>query len=153
MRLLKATKEDSQRLAKYFKESHLQGPIDLIIDRQDSFFQQYELFSKDYLTYYLINDKDEIKAVASLIFREATVDGEKQIVGYATDLRVSQDRRAILEWSNQFLPALKKERDLRGCKYIFTTVNRYQRQAYNAFIRPRSTKRQELDIFYLENLI
>src|SRR6185436_9942122 len=55
---------------------------------------------------------------------------------------VSPTRGAILSWSNHFLPVLESERESRNCKYIFSVVAHSQRQAYNAFIRPRNFRRQ-----------
>jgi hypothetical protein len=64
------------------------------------------------------------------------------VVGYATDLRVSSSRRAILTWSQHFLPVIEEARASRGCRYVFTSVASAQKQAYNAFIRPRSIRRR-----------
>ena len=62
-------------------------------------------------------------------------------LGYATDLRVSPSRKAILQWSQHFLPLLEQECEKRNTKYIFSVLARSQQQAYNAFVRPRSTRR------------
>ncbi|MCB0407586.1 MAG: hypothetical protein KDD34_05230, partial [Bdellovibrionales bacterium] len=56
--------------------------------------------------------------------------------------QVSTNRKAILNWSNHFLPILLHEREKRNCKYVFTVLTKAHRQAYNAFVRPRSPKRK-----------
>lgn len=141
MRLVRATDQDNDRLLHYYSGHPFPGDVRLKIQRMFNFFNQYRLQSDDYCTYMLLNESDEIEAVASLVFREAVIEGAKQTIGYATDLRVSTNRRAITTWAQHFLPILEDERKSRNCKYIFSTVARSQRQAYNAFIRPRNVRR------------
>lgn len=142
MELVKVTDEDNERLLHYFAQSTLPGSVNFRQRRMFNFFNQYRIQSKDHCTYVLQNEQQEIQALASLVFREANVDGEVQNVGYATDLRVSPSRKAILQWSQHFLPVLEKEKKERDCKYVFSVVAQAQRQAYNAFIRPRNIRRR-----------
>ncbi len=142
MRLVEATDQDNEKLLHYFSQSQFPGSITLRMRRMFNFFNQYRTQSDDFVTYMLLNDKDEIEAMASIVFREAWIEGQKEIVGYATDLRVSSSRRAVLTWSQHFLPVIEMARQKRNCRYIFTAVAASQRQAYNAFIRPRSIRRR-----------
>ena len=141
MQLVKATEKDNEKLLHYFTQSHFPGAVTVRMRRMFNFFNQYRIQSPDFVTYMLLNDKDEIEALASLIFREAWIEGKQETIGYATDLRVSSSRKAVLTWSQHFLPVIEEARAERGCRYIFTSVAASQRQAYNAFIRPRSIRR------------
>ncbi len=140
MRIIKAGPQDNDRICSFFNSIELPGDVDLRLERKD-FFQPYRLQSEDYSTYLLINDANEIEASASLVFREGFLGGQRQTIGYATDLRVSNSRRAILSWAQHFMPLLEAEKQERGCHYVFTVVAQIQKQAYNAFIRPRLTRR------------
>lgn len=142
MRLVKATEKDNEKLLHYFTQSSFPGAVTIRMRRMFNFFNQYRIQSPDFVTYMLLNDADEIEAMASIVFREAWIEGKKETVGYATDLRVSTSRRAVLTWSQHFLPVIEEARESRGCRYIFTSVAQSQRQAYNAFIRPRSIRRR-----------
>lgn len=142
MKLLRATDADNEKLMHFFSKSRISGSIDLRFRRMFNFFNHYRLQSDDYVTYMLLNRKDEIEAMASLLYRPAWVGGEKHTIGYATDLRVSSSRRAIMEWSNHFLPILEEERLKRNCQYTFSLIAHSQRQAYNALIRPRNLRRR-----------
>ena len=137
-----ATESDNERLIQYFEQSTIPGPVRLRARRMTNFFNQYRLQSDDIETYMLLNEKDDIEALATLLFCEAIVDGRRQTIGYATDLRVSPTRRAVLSWSQHFLPVIEKARKQRNCHYFFSVVASSQRQAYNAFIRPRNFRRR-----------
>jgi hypothetical protein len=141
MHLVRATDQDNDRLLHYYTQSPFPGAIRLEVRRMFNFFNQYRLQSDDFCTYMILNERDDIEAMASLVFRQAIVDGSPQTIGYATDLRVSPNRRAITSWATHFMPLLEEERKKRNCNYIFTAVARSQRQAYNAFIRPRNLRR------------
>lgn len=142
MRLCVAEEIDSAKLKEYFALSPQQGPIDLRAQRMGSFFDKYKLYSKDYVTYFLVDDEDQIQGLASITFAPGFINGKEEIIGYATDLRISSSRKAILSWSQHFLPILEKERAKRNCRYVFSVVARSQKTASNAFLRPRSNRRQ-----------
>ena len=142
MKLVKATDLDNEQLLSFYANSEVQGSINLKLRRMFNFFNQYRLRSEDYVTYLLLNKKDQIEAMATLLYQQAWLQGEKQNICYATDLRVSKSRRAILQWSQHFLPVLEEEREKRNCKYSFSVLANSQRQAYNALIRPRNLRRQ-----------
>ncbi len=142
MKLELATERDNERLIQYFEQATIPGPIRLRIRRMTNFFNQYRLQSDDIETYMLVNDKNDIEGLATLVFRDAILDGNRQTIAYATDLRVSPTRRAVLSWSRHFLPVIERARESRNCHYFFSVVASSQRQAYNAFIRPRNFRRQ-----------
>jgi hypothetical protein len=142
MRLVRATLEDNDKLTTYFKSASLPGAVDLSFERKTSFFNQYRLQSDDFTTYVLLGDQDTPEAMASLVFRRARIEGNMETICIATDLRVSPSRGAVLSWSQHFLPILEREKEKRQCRYVFSVVAQNQKQAYNAFVRPRSMKRK-----------
>ncbi len=140
MRIVKADISDNDRLCEFFNQTILPGHVDLRLERED-FFLPYRLQSDDFSTYLLLNSEEQIEAMATLVFRQGYLDGRPETIGYATDLRVSNSRRAILSWAEHFMPILEKEKASRQCNSVFTVVAQLQKQAYNAFIRPRLTRR------------
>lgn len=142
MNLLVASENDSDRIKNFYGDTVESEYLSYRNHRTGSFFEPYKKYSSDFVTYILVDDEETVHAVATLLFREGYLNGEKQIIGYATDLKVSSNRKAILSWSNHFLPVLLQEREKRKCKYVFTVVTHAHKQAYNAFIRPRSPKRK-----------
>jgi hypothetical protein len=142
MQLRVAEEKDSAKLKEYFSLSPLPGPVDLRGQRTGSFFDKYKLYSKDHVTYYLEDEEEQVQGLASLIFAPGYINGKEETIGYATDLRISPSRKAILSWSQHFLPILEKERARRDCRFVFSVVARSQKVASNAFLRPRSGRRQ-----------
>lgn len=140
MQILKASAADNDRLCEFYNQTVLPGHVDLRLARED-FFLPYRMQSDDFSTYLLVNQDNQIEAMATLVFRDGYLGGLRQNIGYATDLRVSNSRRAILSWAEHFLPLLEAEKKARQCNFVFTVVAQLQKQAYNAFIRPRLTRR------------
>lgn len=148
MRLLKATEADSERLKAFYNNSLLPGHIDFKVHRLGYFSDLYRSQTKNFVTYMLLNENEEIEAIASLLFKKGFIKGVEQNIGYATDLRVANSRKAVLNWSQYFLPVIEQERAVHNCNYIFTVIAQGQRQAYNAFIHPR-TFRRNMPRYYL----
>ena len=142
MNLEVASEKDSESIVRFYSSQMESGYFDYQAHRQGSFFAPYSHFSNDSVTYILKDNDGTVHAVATLTFRDGYLNGELQKIGYATDLQVSTNRKAILTWSNHFLPILLHEREKRNCRYVFTVVTKAHRQAYNAFVRPRSPKRK-----------
>jgi hypothetical protein len=142
LELIKATEKDGPLLSQFYFETEVPGPIHYKVKRVGSFFDHYRQQSEKFSTYFLKNPDGQIEASASFIFRPAVVDGKLQNIGYATDLRVSPTRRAVLTWSQHFLPVLEAERAAHDCQFVFTTVPESQKSAYNAFVRPRGLRRE-----------
>ena len=141
MKLEIAGSKDNENLISFFKEFPVPGQLDLKIDRNVDFFQPYKLQSEEYKTYILKDENHKIHAAASFVFREASTEGRLEKIAYATDLRVSNNRRAILQWSHHFLPVLRAETESNGISSIFSVINLADPSALNAFIRPRTMKR------------
>lgn len=151
MRLIQASENDGERLKEFFERMTLPGAIDFSIRRHGSFFDHYRLMSDDFETLILVNDSDEVEGMASLVFREGFVLGEKQTWGFATDLRIAPTRRAIVQWAQFFVPVLERAVEDRRCRYVFSIVEQHDHQAYNALIRPTSHTRRRLPRYLLAN--
>lgn len=151
MKLVRATDADSERLKAFFERMILPGTIDFSVRRPASFFDHYRVISDDFETLILADDDDSIHGVASLVFREGYVLGEKQTWGFATDLRIAPTRKAIGQWAQFFLPVLERVGFERNCRYVFSAVEHHDNQAYNALIRPTSHARRRLPRYLLAN--
>lgn len=141
MEVIKASQNDSDRLIQFFASNPLPGKLSLNIHRQGDFFSKYKLFSKDFVTFMIVDKKNEVHGIASLNFIPAIIEGEEQTIAIATDLRVEKSRKALLTWSDNFLNRIVEEREKRNCKYIFTPIGRSRISAFKSFIRPRSVSR------------
>lgn len=151
MKHLRATEQDSEKIKAFFDSKTIMGSIDFSIRRDGNFFDQYRLMSDDYETHLLLDNDEEILGLASLVFREGFVQGEKTIWGYATDLRIAPTRMAILRWAEHFVPILEAACQERRCQYVFSTVHTNDNQVYNALIRPASHSRRSLPRYHLAN--
>ncbi|MCB0392556.1 MAG: hypothetical protein KDD58_14805 [Bdellovibrionales bacterium] len=150
MKLRLATERDSEALINFYADSEFTTPIHLKLRKKGSFFFQYNMQSDDFSTYILEdpNEQNAIKAMISIVFRQGIIENELCTIGYVTDLRISSERKVILEWAHSLLPVLRQAKAERNCRYIFSVVAEAQQQAMNAFIRPRNVRR-ELPRYYL----
>jgi hypothetical protein len=115
--------------------------VELVVDRKGSFFDKYRLQTEDFVTYKMVDENDEIEGIASMLFRKTHLNGQETQVGFATDLRISNSRQAIVAWPDKLLPVMQESAIARNCDYVFSIMNASQTQAYNALIRPRSSRR------------
>jgi len=136
---MKADKSYNERLIAFYQCNIYSAQTDLELIRKNDFFKHYEMQSSDHVTYLLIDDDDRIQGMATLLFKTAWIEGEQQVIGLASDLLVSKNRKAIVNWTKFFLPAINKEKKKRKCNFIFTFISKKQTKAYHAFIRPRKT--------------
>ncbi|MGE9746096.1 hypothetical protein [Bdellovibrio bacteriovorus] len=141
MRLEIAKPEDSKALVEFYKSFPLNGPVEIRIDRERDFFAPYSVQSDQHLTYQLKTDENKIEGMASFVVRDVWLDGKVSTVAFGRDLRISSNRRAILEWSQHFLPVMNEVSQTLGNKYLFSVMSMADVQALNAFVRPRSMKR------------
>jgi hypothetical protein len=151
MKLVVAGEADGSRVKEFFERQILPGAIDFSVQRPGSFFDQYKLLSNDHETLLLTDETDLVQGVATLVFREGMVLGEKQNWCFATDLRISPTRKAIAQWSQFFLPVLERASRERNCRYVFSAVEHHDNPAYNALIRPTSHARRKLPRYQLAN--
>lgn len=140
MRLEIAKPEDSKALTEFFKNFPIRGVVEMKIDRDGNFFAPYAVQSDKHLTYKL-QDDEKVEGIASFVMRDVLLDGQVTPVAFGRDLRISSNRRAVLEWSQHFLPVMNEVFQTFGCKYLFSVLSMSEVQALNAFVRPRTTKR------------
>ncbi|MCB9073514.1 MAG: hypothetical protein H6623_07815 [Bdellovibrionaceae bacterium] len=147
LQLIEANESHSEMLKKFFADQVVNGHVDYSIRRPNSFFDHYRLISKDFTTA-LLMDGDHLVGAASILFIKGYVNRQEQLFGYLCDLRISQQRTAIQHWSEYFIPYYYKKIAEKNCKYVFTCIEQFENQAYNALIRPRRVKRN-MPTYYL----
>ncbi|PIT98972.1 MAG: hypothetical protein COT74_12060 [Bdellovibrionales bacterium CG10_big_fil_rev_8_21_14_0_10_45_34] len=145
--LFKARESDDAELCRYWSQLKWSSSVDILKERRPPFFSHYRLQTDDYDSY-LLRDEKEIVGMGSFLFREGLVGGMPETIGFATDLSISHDRRAITTWAQHFLPVLRGSTEPRGCRYVFTVFGPGQLNSFNSLIRPRTPKRA-MPRFYL----
>ncbi len=148
MRITKATENDTEALSNFFAQQILHGPVDIKLTRPGHFFDQYKLHSPDFDVFILRDSKGEVNGMAAIIYRDAYINGEVTKIGYCTDLRIAPTREAILTWTKHFLPVLQEVLSEKKCQYFFSVVVPQDSRAYNALVRPRSSRRS-IPRFYM----
>lgn len=147
MNLEIATEKDNDQLLKFFESFESVGQVNFRLRRGPDFFSWYRTQGEESRTY-VLRDKNEIHACATFSIREARVKDKIVRVAQASDLRVSNSRKAIISWGQHFLPVLKEvETDLK-VDHVFSSINLSDPSALNTFIRPRNIKRP-LPRYYL----
>lgn len=136
---------DSDSLNRFFSQIPTQGLLNIKIQRQVDFFSLYRRLKLNFHNYILeeINDKNqqpEILGTASFLEQDYTVDNKKVKISYACDLRISPQRKAILNWSQHFLPQLEELIDKTKTEHFVTSLSLSNMQAMNAFIRVKQKK-------------
>ena len=135
-----AQMQNNDELLEFYRRFPLDGLINLRADRSKDFFKYYGLQSDQYLTY-ILRSKDKIMGVVSFIVDQVVIEGKPTLVAWARDLRVSNERAAILGWSEHIQPVFEEIKKLFHVEYFFSTLNLSEEKALNTFIRPRSQKR------------
>lgn len=140
--LREATIEDSKNLNTFFTSIPTKGSIDIKISREQQFFSFYQRLGLPYKTYILEDDK-EILGTASFLMRELKFNDHTIKVAQACDLRIANNRKAILSWSKFFQPILEEIRAKEHCDSFITSINHTETQAMNAFIRPKVRRKEQ----------
>lgn len=140
--LREATVDDSKNLNTFFTSIPTLGSIDIKISREQQFFSFYQRLGLPYKTYILEDDK-EILGTASFLMRELKFNAHTFKVAQACDLRIANNRKAILSWSKFFQPLLEEIRAKEHCDSFITSINHTETQAMNAFIRPKVRRKEQ----------
>ncbi len=141
MKLEIAKPEDSQALSEFFKSFPMRGNVEMKVERYGNFFAPYDVQAESHLTYQLKNDENNLEGVATFLMKDVLIEGKVRPVAFGRDLRISSNRRAILEWSQHFLPVMEEVFQTFGCNHLFSILSMSEVQALNAFVRPRTMKR------------
>lgn len=150
MKLITVDQSYNEKLIKNFYTYPVGTSPIMHIERTKDFFAPYRILSDDFETCILVNDKEQILAMMTLIFRKAWIQGKKTTVGYVTDFRVSSFKEAHIYWAEHYLDFLEVNRKKRNCNYIFSIVTTEQEKIYNKLIRPLANK-NTLPRYYLLN--
>ncbi|MBK7961079.1 MAG: hypothetical protein IPK04_07625 [Bdellovibrionales bacterium] len=142
MRLVLAGPEHDEKLRAFYHQFVIAGPVDLKIERPRSFFSPYIIQSDRYCTFILEeNDSSEILGCVSFVIQDVMLGDKKQTVAIGRDLRIAQNRKAILGWGELFLPLIQELKDHHHVDHLFSTLNMSETKALNTFVRPRQIKR------------
>ncbi len=141
MKIEIAKPADNPQLLEFYKGFPIEGLLDLKVDRRGDFFGPYAAESGQYRTYVLKDEDDSIQGLASFIIKEVLIGEKPTLVAYGRDLRISRQRRAILEWGKHFVPCLEEVSNTFGVEHFFSSLNMMETRALNAFVRPRHSKR------------
>jgi hypothetical protein len=141
MKLDLATEKDNRELCQFFREFPSKGLVDLRLDRGNDFFAYYRAQTEDFKTYVLRDNQQKIQAMASFLFRQTGFGQATVPIAIATDLRVTNSREAILDWTHHFLPVMNEVTNEHHLSSIFSVINLSDPLALNSFIRPRNMKR------------
>lgn len=141
MKLEIATAADNQSILEFYKGFPMRGVLDLKVDRRGDFFGPYATESDRFRSYILKDDEQQVQGIASFIIKDVMLQGRITTVAYGRDLRISNNRRAIIEWGDHFVPTLNDISNNYGVQHFFTSLNMTETKAFNAFVRPRNLKR------------
>jgi len=141
MKLEVAKPSDNPTILEFYKGFPLKGVLELKVDRRGDFFAPYAAESDRFRTYLLKDDQEQLQGMASFIIKDVLIDGKISTVAFGRDLRISNNRRAIIEWADHFVPTLQDITNTYGAQYFFSALNMTETSALNAFVRPRNLKR------------
>ena len=139
---------DSEKLSEFFTEIPMIGKIDIKIQRQVDFFSLYRRLGIDF-TNYILEDSNKILGTASFLHLNVNIDDQSNSLSLACDLRVSNQRKAIINWSKFFLPQLDDLETKKNIQHFITILNLDNLQAINAFVRTKQKKNHPRPLYEL----
>lgn len=142
MRLELAQMSNNEELLEFYSRFPLENYMQLKLDRGRDFFKYYNIQTDQFVTYMLRDDKDNsIMGMVSFLIETVMIEGKATRIAWSRDLRISQDRRAILSWSEHTKDVFAEIRKIFSVDYFMTSLNMSEVVALNTFIRPRVQKR------------
>lgn len=142
--LRESTPADSEKLGNFFYDIPTQALLDVKIRRQVDFFSLYRRLKLKFHNYILEEtnafNNNEILGTASFLHQETQVGNHTLNISYAFDLRISSQRKAVLNWSRHFLPRLQKLIQTEKVNHFITSINLESSQVINAFIRTKQKR-------------
>lgn len=127
-------------LSAFYKNFSQTGLVEIRVDRFGQYTAPYDIQGEQHLTY-VLREKQQIEGTASFVIRDVLLENKIRTVAFGRDLRISSNRRAILEWGRHFLPVMGEVSQTFNAKYLFSVLSLSDVQTLNAFIRPRTLKR------------
>lgn len=141
IKLRESDPSDSVTLGHFFSQIPTQAVLDIKIRRQIDFFSLYRRLRLRFHNYILEETKPdqskEILGTATFLIQNVMINHAQSLISYACDLRISPQRKAVLNWAHHFLPQLKNLIATEKVEHFITTLNLESSQAINAFIRTK----------------
>lgn len=141
MKLDIATSADNPAILEFYNAFPIKGVLELKVDRRGDFFAPYAVESDRFRCYLLKDEHEQIQGMASFIIKDVMIEEEVRTVAFGRDLRISNNRRAIIEWADHFVPTLEDLKATYGVQHFFSALNMTESAALNTFVRPRHLKR------------
>ena len=150
MKLIRADESHLALLQSIHRSRFDLNGLETKAEQQLDFFKPYQMMSNDACTYVLVDDNNVVQASATMLFMPAHLHGHQETIGFATDLYVALNRKAVSLWSTTLIPALEEERKKRNVRFVLSSIMDRQRLAYNALVRPRDSRRKMPRYFLLK---
>lgn len=128
-----ARPEDDPALCRLFASVAMEGDLSLAVERTPEFFALYRIQGDPYRTY-LAELEGEIEGLATLIARPGWLEGQRQTVGYAGDLRLSPRVRGGFFLGRAYGPFLRQAFAGLGCEVAYTAILSSNRAAIRALV-------------------
>lgn len=168
IQLRESTPLDSKVLNDFFSSIQTEGKLNIKIRRQIDFFSFYHRLNLKFKNFIFENKKQllnstdpkpmdllksentstEILGTASFLFQHRTLYNRVVKIALACDLRISNKRKAIINWSKFFLPKISDLQVEEKIDHFMTSINLTEFKAINAFLRPRQMN-EKLPIYEL----
>lgn len=158
IKLRESTPLDSNSLNDFFSGIQTEGKLTMKIRRQIDFFSFYHRLGLKFKNYvfestrqspqpHANNEKifsltppdisSEILGTASFLLQNRSLYNRVVKIALACDLRISNKRKAIMNWSKFFLPKISELQTEEKIDHFITSINLTESKAINAFLRPR----------------
>ncbi|MBC7753943.1 MAG: hypothetical protein H7Z71_06880 [Moraxellaceae bacterium] len=158
IQLRESTPLDSKALNDFFSSIQTEGKLSMKVRRQIDFFSFYHRLGLKFKNYVFESTKQttgpqpqagkvfsllppeissEILGTASFLLQNRSLYNRVFKIALACDLRISNKRKAIMNWSKFFLPKIAALQDDEKIDHFITSINLTEQKAINAFLRPR----------------
>ncbi len=158
IKLRESTPLDSSALNDFFSGIQTEGKLNIKIRRQIDFFSFYHRLGLKFKNYVFESTKQtpqshahnekifslvppdissEILGTASFLLQNRSLYNRVVKIALACDLRISNKRKAIMNWSKFFLPKISELQVEEKIDHFITSINLTEAKAINAFLRPR----------------
>lgn len=135
-----ANQNETVNLCEFYKNFPIQWNAELRVDRKTNYFLPYQITSDSYVSY-VLKENDQIEGTASFCNYSAHIDGKISNISLGRDLRISTNRKTILEWALHFLPAMEDIKAKYQVEHFFSILNLKEVKVLNTFVKNRQLKR------------
>lgn len=142
MRVYRANETDSDELKGLLARFPIAGSVEVCLERQGHYFDQYKLQSENFETFVLRErNKDQAQGTATILFREGLISKKPEVIGFASDLRIANSRKAIVSWTQHFRPLAEDSMKRNGARFLFSILPIRDALIQNTLVRPRAQRR------------